>query len=365
MPRIRLSYNSIDTTALSDVLNKYESQNHRQIVSDFESKICSLTGASHAVALASGTAAIHLALRVLGVSSGDYVIAPTFTYVATINPIIYAGAIPILIDSESTTWNMDPTLLQAAIGDLKQKGKIPKAILLVHTYGVPAQAGQILKIAAKEGIPVIEDAAESLGARSRGVMTGTMGDIGIYSFNNNKTLTTFGGGMLVTKKVELASKARFLASQARENLPYYQHNDVGYNYLMSPLNAAYGLSQLEKCTISVDHRRSIFEFYRNALSELECQKELPGTESSRWLSAFLLPDSTKLRYCVQLFENEGIETRPLWNPMHCQPIYAACTIYGGKVSEKLFNVGVCLPSGNGLSRPDQQQIVSIIKQLLI
>jgi len=364
MPRIKLSYNSIDTEALSVVLNKYENQNHRQIVSDFESKICSITGASHAVALASGTAAIHLALRVLGVSSGDYVIAPTFTYVATINPIIYSGAVPILIDSEPTTWNMDPTLLQTAIDDLKHKGKIPKAILLVHTYGVPAQADQILKIAAKEGIPVIEDAAESLGAQSGGVMTGTMGDVGIYSFNNNKMLTTFGGGMLVTKKVELASKARFLASQARENLPYYQHKETGYNYLMSPLNAAYGLSQLEKWTIFLDHRRSVFEFYRNALSELECQKELQGMETSRWLSAFLLPDSTKLSRCIQLLESEDIETRPLWNPMHCQPIYTACTIYGGNVSEKLFNTGICLPSGNELRRPDQQQIVTIIKQLL-
>ncbi|MDZ7648823.1 MAG: DegT/DnrJ/EryC1/StrS family aminotransferase [Cytophagales bacterium] len=242
--RIPLSYNPIDVEALTKVLRTYEGVHHNQIITDFENELAKVTGSPHVVAVNSGTAAIHLSLLSLGIGKGDVVLAPTFTYVATINPILYVGATPVLVDCEQDSWNMDPALLELAINAQKKKGTLPEAIIIVHTYGMPAQMQEIMKIADREGIDLIEDAAESLGASYQTRLTGTFARIGIYSFNNNKAITTYGGGALITKDPQLAEKARFFASQAREDRPYYEHRSIGFNYLMSSLNAAMGLSQL-------------------------------------------------------------------------------------------------------------------------
>ena len=360
---IPLSYNPINSKKLTEVLIRYEDVLHNQLVTDFEGEMIRFTGSPHAVALNSGTAAIHLALKVLGVGPGDYVIAPTFTYVASINPVLYLGAQPILIDSEPTTWNMDPDLLKEAIEELKAEDKRPKALLLVHTYGMPAQLDKLLEIAKKEDIPVVEDAAESLGSTYQGKMVGTFGHIGIYSFNNNKVITTYGGGILVTENQEWASKARFLASQSRENLPYYEHAEIGYNYAMGPLNAAYGLSQIPDLQININGRRWIFERYLEKFenSGLVYPTELPGMVSNRWFSTFLFRDGATKNHVTSVLAAQGIETRPLWNPMHRQPLFKGVGNYRSNVSDSQFEKGLCLPSGQVLSDEELNTIVAIIK----
>lgn len=363
--RIPLSYSSINITALSEVLKRYENRNHQQIIADFEQAMCKLTGAGYAVAVSSGTAAIHLALLAAGIGKGDVVLAPTFTYVATINPIRYCGAEPVLIDCEPDTWNVDPSLFEEAIIDQRKKGNRVKALLLVHTYGTPAKMEKIVEIAEREEVTLIEDAAESLGAIWNQKMTGTVGLAGIFSFNNNKTFTTLGGGLLVTDKPEIAEKGRFLASQARSRLPFYEHPEIGFNYLMSALNAAYGLSQLPSWGQALEERRAAFSLYKELLgSQAKFQRESGATLSSRWLSTFIFDAPEVSKKSAQLLDLQGFETRPLWNPMHLQPIHTECTVYGGSVSKSLFERGICLPSGKGLKRSDQQQIAEIIRQSL-
>jgi pyridoxal phosphate-dependent aminotransferase EpsN len=363
---IPLSYNPIDIPKLTEVLARYKDVHHNQMIIDFEVALQKTTGATHVVALNSGTAAIHLALKVLGIGPGDLVIVPTFTYVATANPIRYLGAEPVFIDSEPDTWNMDPNLLEKAIEDLKGENNVPKAIMVVHTYGMPSRMSEILQLADHHGIPVIEDAAESLGSTYKGTPVGTLGDIGIYSFNNNKVVTTYGGGAITLKSSELAQKVRFYASQAREQLPYYEHREVGYNYAMSPLCAATGLSQLPQLNQNIEARRRIFQHYRSEFSGLSInsQPESGANHSNRWFSAFIFSDeATRLRVSSVL-GSEGIETRPLWRPMHQQPVYQQVRSYLNGISDQFFKTGLCLPSGSGTEGDLQEKVIGFVKKSL-
>lgn len=363
---IPLSYNPIDIQKLGEVLARYEHQHHNRIITDFEEGLKHTTNASYVVALNSGTAAIHLALKVLGIGPGDVVIVPTFTYVATVNPIRYLGAEPVFIDSEVDTWNMEPILLEKAIEDLKRENKTPKAIMVVHTYGMPSKMSEILQLADHHDIPVIEDAAESLGSTYQGSHVGTLGYMGIYSFNNNKVVTTYGGGAITLKTVELAQKVRFYGSQAREPLPYYEHREVGYNYAMSPLCAAAGLSQLPDLNQNIDKRRRIFQQYQTQLSglNLQFQPELSKNRSNRWFSTLIFKDeATRLRISSVL-GSEGIETRPLWRPMHQQPVYQQVRSYLNGISDQFFKTGLCLPSGHETGGDQQEKVIKFIKKSL-
>jgi pyridoxal phosphate-dependent aminotransferase EpsN len=357
--RIPLSYNPIDVDALTKVLRSHEGVNHNQIITDFENELGALTS-SQVVAVNSGTAAIHLALLSLGIGPGDVVIAPTFTYVATINPILYVGATPVLVDCERETWNMDPALLEQAIDAQKKKGTLPKAIIIVHTYGMPAQMSEIMKIADREGIDIIEDAAESLGATYQTRLTGTFGRIGVYSFNNNKAITTYGGGALITKEPRLAEKARFYASQAREDRPYYEHSTIGFNYLMSSLNAAMGLSQLSGLINRNSARQAIFRKYDEALKGRCCfQQDSEIKTSNRWLSAFVFDDIGYKNLIVNKLRIHSIETRPLWKPMHSQPIFENFEKFMTGISNDFFEKGLCLPSS--LKEDEQAEVLELLE----
>lgn len=361
---IPLSYNPIDAPKLAEVLLRYENAHHNQIIRDFEDALRVATGAPHVVALNSGTAGIHLALKVLGIGPGDLVIAPTFTYVATVNPIRYLGAEPVFVDSELDTWNMDPNLLEKAIVDLNGANKRPKAIIVVHTYGMPSKMDEILKLSDQYGIPVIEDAAESLGSTYRGIAAGSLGELGVISFNNNKVITTYGGGAILVKTPVLAQKIRFYASQAREQLPYYEHKEVGFNYAMSPLCAASGLSQLPGLEVNIKFRRRVFQQYQVMFSDLDVkgQPEVGGNFSNRWFSAFIFKDeATKLRVSAVLAA-EGIETRPLWSPMHQQPVYQHVRSYLNGISDMLFRSGLCLPSGLNTAGENQEKVIEFVKK---
>lgn len=362
--RIPLSYNPINMHALRSVLEQYEGKHHNQLIQDFEDQLAIEVGSRYAVAVNSGTAAIHLALMVTGINPTDLVIAPTFTYIATINPILYLGAIPVLIDSEYDTWNMDPNLLEKALRQFAHKGKLPKAIVLVHTYGTPALTKEIQTVANEYNIPVIEDAAESLGATIAGKAVGTFGDIGIFSFNNNKSVTGFGGGVLVTNNAELAKKARFLAAQSREDFPYYEHKQIGYNYGMNPLTAAYILTQLPDLKKYITHRKSVFNTYKELLPvSVATQQEGTDVSSSRWLSTFLLPQPDALRVIASLKER-GIETRPVWKPIHLQPIGGVLQSFQSGNAANFFKSGICLPSGNNLDQATQREVASVLTNLL-
>jgi dTDP-4-amino-4,6-dideoxygalactose transaminase len=335
-------------------------------VGHFEQELCRLTGSAYAVALNSGTAAIHLALRVLGLQAGEEVLCSTFTFIATANPILYEKAVPIFIDSEPGTWNMCPRALETAIGDRLRQGRKPRAIILVHLYGMPARLTEILQIAGNYQIPVIEDAAEALGASYQGRPLGSFGDLGIISFNGNKIITTSGGGMLTAQQQSHAQKALFLASQAKDPAPYYLHSELGYNYRLSNVSAGIGLGQLTVLGERVGQRRAVFAYYRQALQHLPAlsfPEELPGSFSNRWLSCLLVapgqgPGPEALRLAL---EKENIEARPLWKPLHQQPLYAHCPYYGADVAESLFRQGLCLPSGSALTTTDLDRIVRVIK----
>ncbi len=364
---IPLSYNSIDIAKLTEVLSRYEGVHHNQIVTDFEEELKKIIDAPFVVALNSGTSAIHLALKVLDIGQDDLVIVPTFTYIATVNPILYLGAKPIFIDSEPETWNMDPDLLEKALEDLKSKGKKAKAIMIVHTYGMPSKMDRIVQLAESYSIPLIEDAAESLGASWFSKKVGSIGQIGIFSFNNNKMMTTYGGGILVTKDRKIASRVRFLASQSRENLPYYEHVEVGYNYALSPILAAYGIGQLGSFDKSIDCRRDIFETYRSELEPfgVDFLPEPAGFYSIRWLSTAIFKNKATRLQVSSVLTAKGIETRPLWKPMHLQPLYYNKTLkYVSGVAENLFDNGLCLPSGHKTSRDEIQLIITTVKEVI-
>lgn len=361
---IPLSYNPIDIDALTRVLSAYQDKHHNSLIADFEAAVTDLTGL-HAIAMNSGTACIHLAMKILGVGKNDTILAPSFTYIATVNPALYLGAKPVFIDSKSDTWNMDPDLLENALQDLDSHGVKPKAIIIVHTYGMPSDLVEITKIAEKYDVPLIEDAAESFGSVFNECQTGTFGRIGVYSFNNNKLFTTYGGGALLTKDQDLAQKARFFASQARENEPYYQFRESGFNYLMSPLNAAYGLSQLHTLPLNIEKRRGIFENYKAALSDLtvEFQLEKPKMRSNRWFSTILVKNQTLRENLEKALSAQRIETRPVWRPMHSQPLFKGTKSYVNGVADKLFERGLCLPSSSALQPSDQYKIIDVIRQV--
>lgn len=392
-------------------------------VDEFERALCDYTGSSYAVALSSGTAAIHLGLIQVGVSAGDEVVCPSFTFSASANPIRYLGAVPVFVDSEAETWNMDPALLEEAITDRIKKGKKPKAVVVVHLYGMPAKMNEIVEICNTYEIPVLEDAAESLGARVRisfekvdstsggredgshlkggvhlrgendaeysekvgttpprtsraqvdptsaGIWrhTGIIGDIGVLSFNGNKIITTSGGGAVLTNNKVYADHIRFLATQARDPAPHYQHSHIGYNYRMSNILAGIGRGQIRVIEDRVKRRREIFDYYREKLSDIEgisMLTEPNGHYANRWLTTIIVdPEKTDgvTREDIRLkLEEVNIESRPLWKPMHLQPVFNKYPHYSNELSGNLFDRGLCLPSGSSLYKTDLDRVITYI-----
>jgi len=330
-------------------------------------------GKCHVAALTAGTAALHLGLILLGVQQGDEVICQSFTFAASANPITYLGAKPVFVDSEDETWNMSPDFLEAAILDRKiQTGAYPKAIIPVHLYGMPAKMDKIMEIANKYNIPVIEDAAEALGSEYKGRKCGTFGAFGVLSFNGNKIITTSGGGALVCSTEEQKGKTMFLATQARDAAPHYQHSQIGYNYRMSNVVAGIGRGQMEVLPQRVEQRRKNNQFYRKHLSGIEgiTFHTEPSTDffSNYWLTCIVInPEKTNgiTREDVRLaLEKANIESRPLWKPMHLQPVFSDCPCYGEKVSETLFGHGLCLPSGSSLTENDLHRVVNVMQNCL-
>jgi dTDP-4-amino-4,6-dideoxygalactose transaminase len=342
-------------------------------VDAFEESIAHYCGIKHAAAISSGTAAIHLALIILGVKVGDEVITSTFTFSATVNPIVYQGATPIFVDSEPKTWNMDPELLEQAIKDKRQKGKDNriKAIIVVHLYGMPANMKDIMSIANKYDIPVIEDAAEALGSHYDGKPVGSFGKMAVLSFNGNKIITTSGGGALLSNDEELIVKARFLATQARDKAPHYQHSHIGYNYRMSNILAGIGRGQIKVINDRINKRREIFFFYKKNLWKNDGIKFLEEPDgsyfSNHWLTTILI-DPSKTGITRELLqselEKENIETRPLWKPMHLQPVFSSYPAYLSGVASELFVQGLCLPSGSNMSDEDRMRVLNSIIQHL-
>ena len=337
-------------------------------ISNFEQELSKLSQNFNIAALSSGTAAIHLALILAGVQKNDNVICSSFTFSASVNPIKYLGANPIFIDSDKESWNMCPELLTKAIKDGIKNNKKPKAIILVHLYGMPAKLDEIIAVANSFEIPIIEDAAEALGSKYKNQQLGTFADFGIYSFNGNKIITTSGGGALVCKNKKLIEKAKFLATQARDVAVHYEHSEVGYNYRMSNVCAAIGVGQLEVLTKRVTRKREIFNFYKNELSmikEITFLEELEPSFSNYWLTTILLDkNSTIDREQLRLhLEKDNIESRPLWKPMHLQPVFKDCKSYVNGISEDLFNRGLCLPSGTSMTTEDLKIIVKKVKEL--
>lgn len=321
----------------------------------------------HVAALSAGTAAIHLGLELLGVGKGDDVICQSFTFSASANPISYVGASPVFVDSELETWNISPSLLRKAIENGIEKGKKPKAIIAVHLYGMPYKIAEIRAVADEFQIPILEDSAEALGSTYKGMPCGTFGDIGILSFNGNKIITTSGGGALVSKNKEFVERAVFLATQARDDAPHYQHSNIGYNYRMSNVLAGIGRGQMEVLDDRVNARRANYQFYLDSLkefSQLEFLGEPEGCFSNRWLSCILTP-SFEIREKLRMsLLDENIESRPLWKPLHLQPIFNGNQHYVDGTSESLFERGLCLPSGSNLTKDDLDRVVTTIKNVL-
>jgi len=333
----------------------------------FEQRLSQYTNSKHVLAVASGTAAIHLAMMALNVEKGDIVLCQSLTFVASANPICYRGATPVFIDSEKDTWNICPDALEEAIKYYIQKGKKPRALIGVHMYGMPLRLEAVLDICARYEIPFIEDAAEALGSNYKGLSVGSFGKIGVLSFNMNKIITTSGGGALLTDDHLIYKKAHFLSTQAKDNAPFYQHSQVGYNYRMGDLNAAMGLAQMESIEESVNKRRSNFDFYKQTLQHLpglSFQNGPDNCRSNRWLTAILIDPRESRgvdRETIRLeLENENIESRPVWKPMHLQPLFKTAKYFGRKLSEELFTNGLCLPSGSDLGIADLKRVAECI-----
>jgi dTDP-4-amino-4,6-dideoxygalactose transaminase len=337
-------------------------------IQGFEKELAAYNNIDACAALSSGTAAIHLALIILGVEQGDEVLCSSFTFSGTCNPIAYQKAIPVFIDSEAETWNMDPELLEEAILDRIRKGKKPKAIILVHLYGMPAKTKEIVAISKKYGIPLIEDAAEALGSTYFNQKLGTFGDLGIFSFNGNKIITTSGGGALVSKNMTWIEKARFLATQARDNAPHYEHTHIGYNYRLSNVLAGIGRGQLLVLGERVKQRRKNFNFYKEQLKDVKeiiFLDEPEGFYANRWLTTVLINAKTYSSEDIRIsLDKENIESRPLWKPMHLQPVFKDCPAYTNGVSENLFKTGLCLPSGSNLSENELFRVLNGVKAVI-
>jgi dTDP-4-amino-4,6-dideoxygalactose transaminase len=337
-------------------------------IQKFEEALATYNGVKHVAALSSGTAAIHLALIILGVKSGDEVICSSFNFSASANPIRYLGASPVFVDSEPETWNMDPELLQQAIESRIKAGDKPKAIILVHLYGMPAPLDEIMSISRKYEIPVIEDAAEALGSSYKNKKLGSFGDIGIYSFNGNKIITTSGGGALVSNNKAYVEKAKFLATQARDPALHYQHSEIGYNYRLSNVCAAIGCGQMKVIDDRVAKRRANYQYYSERLSPLEQITFLPeptGYFSNRWLTCITIQPGSKVTHLdiCKVLDRENIEARPLWKPLHMQPVFKDALIFTNGVSESLFRSSLCLPSGSSLTEEQKQRVVNTICHL--
>ncbi len=340
-------------------------------VDGFEKDLQKFTGSSCVTALNSGTAAIHLSLIILGVQPGDEVICQSLTFSASANPIMYQGATPVFIDSEPDTWNMNPVFLAEAINDRLKRGKLPKALIPVHLYGMPARMDEIMRIASDHGIPVVEDAAEALGSEVNGRKCGTFGKFGILSFNGNKIITTSGGGALLSDDAAMIQKARFLATQARDPAPHYQHSEVGYNYRMSNVLAGIGRGQMAVLARRIEQRRANYQWYRELLANnpgISFLEEPKGFFSNRWLTTILVDPAhtggiTREHLRLAL-EGQNIEARPLWKPMHVQPVFKGCPYYGGNVAADLFEKGLCLPSGSSLTDEDRSRIEVVLKKTL-
>lgn len=340
-------------------------------VDGFEADLQQYLGAGHVAVLSSGTAAIHLALILLRVQRGDEVICQSMTFSASANPVVYQGATPVFVDSEKETWNMCPQLMEEAITDRIRLGKKPKAIIVVHLYGMPAKMDEIMEIAGRYDIPVIEDAAEALGSCIGAKMCGTFGQFGILSFNGNKIITTSGGGALVSASEERIRKARFLATQARDAAPHYQHSETGYNYRMSNVLAAIGRGQMLVLNDHVAAHRANFERYRAYFEQRDFdmgfQPEPEEWFSNRWLSIVLIDpaknNGIKRETVSAALELQNIESRPLWKPMHLQPVFAGAPFYGNRTSEHLFSQGLCLPSGSNLSDAEFERIFAVFDKV--
>jgi dTDP-4-amino-4,6-dideoxygalactose transaminase len=332
-------------------------------VNGFEEELAAKVGAKHAAALVSGTAAIHMALKAAGVGEGDIVFCPTLTFSATANPIIYQNAIPVFIDSNFETWNMDPGALETAFE--KYRGRV-KAVLVVHLYGLSADIGKIVEICNKHNVTVIEDAAESLGTTYKGKYTGTFGNYGIFSFNGNKIITTSGGGMLVSDNEERIAKVRFWATQSRDKARHYQHSELGYNYRMSNVVAGIGRGQLKVLDQRVVKKKYIHEFYERELGELDGIEFMPineWNEPNYWLSCITLNGQARPIDIIEALEKVNIESRPIWKPMHMQPVFENYDFIGEGVSEKIFENGVCLPSDTKMTDEDLNRVCDVIKGL--
>jgi dTDP-4-amino-4,6-dideoxygalactose transaminase len=335
-------------------------------VDAFESELGTLLGGLPAAALSSGTAALHLALILLGVGTGDEVVVSDLTFAASANVVKYVGATPVFVDSDAATWTLDPELLAEALESGARRGRLPKAVITVDLYGQCADYERIERVCARYEVPIIQDASEALGAEYRGQPAGVQGIFSAFSFNGNKIITTSGGGMLVSRRADWIAAARNLASQAREPFPHYEHTRVGYNYRLSNLLAAVGRGQLRKLGERVEARRRTFEYYREAFADLASFRFMPEASygrSTRWLTCLTVepvggfsPDGIRLA-----LEREDIEARPLWKPMSLQPVYAGCRIFGGAVGRRLFETGLCLPSGSNLTDEERARIVGLVR----
>ncbi|MCI2255205.1 aminotransferase class I/II-fold pyridoxal phosphate-dependent enzyme [Domibacillus sp. PGB-M46] len=338
----------------------------------FEKETRAVTGAKEAVAVSSGTAAIHLALSLLNVTKGDTVFCSSLTFIASANPIIYQGAEPIFIDSEPDSWNMSPQALERALQDAFREGRPPKAVIIVHLYGQMAKMDELLTLCDQYNVPVIEDAAESLGSTYKGKASGTLGKFGIYSFNGNKIITTSGGGMIVSDDTEALQRARFLATQARDTAPHYQHSSLGYNYRMSNILAGVGIAQMQVLNERVEARRKVFARYEKELGHLPgfiFMPELDDTRTNRWLTALTIHErqaGITTAQLVQALAQRNIEARPVWKPLHLQPLFQGTRYYPhdkeNHIAEQLFQTGICLPSGSNLSEAEQQRVIDCIKE---
>lgn len=340
-------------------------------VDAFEKQLSDLLSVYEAVSLSSGTAALHLALIVLGIKTGDVVLCQSFTFAASAFPINYCNAIPVFVDSEKDTWNMDPELMEEAITDQIKKGKKPAAIIVVHLYGMPAKMNQIISIAEKYNIPVIEDAAEALGSTYENKACGSFGKIGILSFNGNKIITTSGGGALVSNDKDIAAKVRHISAQAKEPAPYYLHKETGFNYRLSNICAGIGRGQMEVLTQRVERRRQIFDLYKKELKQIDginFIEESANSFSNRWLTTVIFDENHfkpgTNEQVRQLLEKHNIESRPLWKPLHQQPVFAENKSYCNGVSDQLFATGLCLPSGSNLTDEVVTKVIDEIKSFV-
>ena len=339
------------------------------MVDAFEEEFAETVGSGYALALSSGTAAIHLGLKLLNICQGDKVICSSFTFIASVNPILYQGAEPVFIDSEKESWNMAPDLLDEEIRHMATNGSLPKAVIIVHLYGQSANMDSILRTCAEFNIPVIEDAAEALGAKYKNSCSGSMGRFGVFSFNGNKIITTSGGGMLVSDDEEAIVKARYFSTQARDPAPHYEHSQIGYNYRMSNVLAALGKAQLGVLKKRVQKKREICALYNKFLGDIPGITFMPEPRwsySNRWLTCITI-DPEKFGAThedVRVYlERYNIESRPLWKPMHMQPVFKQYRIVGGEISEKLFKIGLCLPSGTAMNEDDVNFVCELIKDI--